>query len=581
MSSPVIVRDLAAELKRFADDLSDTARDLRSALGEMNAAQDEINREFTHTAKCFAQMTLTGLQDEDFHAIGEVAAKIDELGTQGLIFFRDNLVNARASALHAVNQSLDKTVDAEGFQAALREKDDVLAAASSEAEAKNRILSAAKSELSTWKNQTTEDDLVELDEEIARKGGRRLDAENRGYYEVPSLLTAVWRYVTDPTYRTVRRTLEKFGHGKDGSKDAFADLAGFKARLESFKTVIADAQGVYDGAATVQKAAQSARDTLARLGDGIMTDSQMLDTIHAKVASDIKKSPDFMQALADTYAEDFPRNLAFLVAKLTTLATLEKGTQEKLAEIQKSHSKIVEQYEKLSRMQQSLKVRNVDMTDLRRKNDAYRAQSEHYARAARDSWNRTRDYSYDDFRSSGAAQRSGSTSLIEKLFLYQMLTAGNNRGDRAPERSELADNSRFTADLMGINRERAESAGLPPAVFDISKQTAGQMFDLGVNDYRPGDLGLAFDISSGGSSPGRGGVAFDIEEPPPPPPPSRPSSSGGSFGGGGSTFKIGGSRSSTGGGGSSFKIGGGSSRSSSRPSSSSRPIGGGGRTRKL
>lgn len=581
MSSPVAVRDLAAELKRFADNLSQSAKELRAALSEMNAAQAELNSEYADTTKGFASATLTSLDDDDFQALTSVASKVDELGSQSLLYFRDNLIKASAKSLQAVNVTLDNTVDVAGYKDLLRAKEADLAAATREADAKEAVLNAAKGELAVWQNSSTEDDLIALDDEIARKGGRRLTDEFRSYYEVPSLLTAVWRYVTDSTYRQVRWTLEAYGHGKDGSKDAFADMASFRSKLDGHNAAIAAAQAEYDAAAAVQNTARTARDHLANLGADIMTEAQILDAVHDKVGADLKKSPAFVKAAADYYAEDFPGNLNFIIAKLATLEKLEKGTEAKLNEVQTSYKAVADQVEKLSRLQQSLRVRNMDLDDLRRKNDAYRAQCDHYADAARESWNRTRDYSYDDYARRSHTDRS--SRLIEQILLYNMLSANNNRTDRAPSREELSDNSRFTIDLMGVSRDAAQQAGLPSAAFDISERTAGQMASFGLDDYKPGDVNLAFDINSAPTSGYSRGVAFDIDEPPPPPPPPSSSSGfgGGRIGGGGGSFSIGSGRKS-GGGGSSFGIGGGSrSRSSGSSFGGGRKSGGGGKSFKI
>jgi len=589
-NSSVTVRELATELKRFADGLSETATQLRTELAGMGQAQSQINQELSHTAKSFVEKNLTALEGHDFDTMAEIAQNVEELSSQGLAFFRSSLVTQRDRALQTVNESLDKTVDAEGFKATLQEATEAYRAAKGAADEEKSKLDAAKTDLKTWQDNTVENNLVDLDDEIAKKGGLRLTSDNRGYYEVPNIFVAVWRYITNATYRNVRHTLEKYGHGKDG-KDAFADIVNFRKKYEEYNQAISAAQTPYDAALAKQNTAQTVKNRLAGLAGDIKTDAQILSAVQDKVTADLKESPEFMQALAAHYAEDFPRNLPFLFAKLATLDTLQKGTKSKLEDVQLNYEKITDQYRKLSRLQSSLRVKNINLESLRKQNDAYRAECNHYSKAARQAWNRARDYSYDDyFRQRGSTvPKDNSPDLIKTILMYQMLTSGNrDRFDRPPSTSELAKDSRFAADLMGVDKDTARKAGLPDSVFDISDDTAREMAALGVADYRQKErLSATFDIGSksAGARSRRDGIAFDIETPPPPPPlPTRSSSS--SIGGGSNSFKIGssssfGSRSRpSGGGGSSFKIGSSSSRSSSFTRSSS-PRGGGGRSFKI
>lgn len=536
---------LTKELKRFSSELGKVVNELGSELEEMKKMRRALLKEMEDTAEGFVDHTLTGYEGGEFDTMATIAQTVEELGTQGLSYFRDNLLHKREAALNAVNETQDKTVDPDGFHDLLQQAEQTYEAAKDKFEDEAEKLDAAELALDSWRENTMEDDLVELDDKIAKAGGLRLVSDNRSYYEVPSIFVAVWRYVTDSTYRKVRHTLEDFGHLRDG-KDAFADIASFREKFEGFKQAIVSAQELAHAASEEAEKAQTLKDKLSGFSADIITDKQVLAEIQDKVAKDLLKSPEFIEAMAGQYAEDFPRNLAFLVAKLSTLDKLREGTQAKYGAVKENYDEVYDQYKKMKGLRSGLKVRNIDLDDLRKQNDAYRSEVEHYTRAARHARERADGYNYNDF--DYARQRSGSIgsanngpSFIETMLMYQILTAGNRPSQHfeRPTSQDLAKDSRYVTDLMGVDKDTADRAGLPKGVFDISPQTSKEMADLGVKNYKPGDLKLAFDVSSASSYARSKGLAFDIKSPPPPPRRSYSSSSiGGGMGGGGSSFKI-------------------------------------------
>lgn len=559
-------RELAAELKRFAADLNDTADQLRAELAEMVQAEAEIKRELHHTAAKFVGNTITELEGDGFDTTAEIAQTIEELGSQGLTFFRTTLTENSERALKAVNETLDQTVDPQGFQIILEDAEQKYRIAAGTADKAQGQLTAARAALKKWKDASVEDDLVDLDDAIATKGGLRLNSDNRSFYEPPNIFVAVGRYLRSSSYRSVRRALEAYGHGRDG-KDAFGDLANFREEYKRYNQDINAAQTAFNEAEGKKDTAAAAKDRFAGFARDIKTDAQILQAVQDKVVKDLIDCPAFITAMASHFEEDFPRNLPFLVAKLNTLDKLAKGTEGKLEDVQAKYTKVTDQYQKLSRLQQSIKVKT-DLDALRRNNAAHSAECQNYTKAARRAWQRAKEASYEDYHRHGGEAGRNSTDLFQTMLIYQMLTSGSrDRYDRVPSKNELADDSRFAADLMGVDKDAARKAGLPDEAFDISPATAREMSDFGVSDYKPGTL--AFDIGKSSSS-RNAGLAFDIVEPP------RPSSSSSSPSIG-STF--GSSSRRSGGGGSSFKIGGSSSRNS--PGSGGGRKGGGGGSFKI
>lgn len=488
-------RELANELGRFAEDLKQTADELRTELASMKQAKEDISDEISSTAQDFVANTLDELEGDEFDTIAEIGQNVPELGSQGLAFYRKKLTDNRDSTLQAVNETLDVAVDAAGFQAALQNAEETYTAASGKASAAYTELGSAQSAFDDWKKSTTKDDLVELDDEIAEKGGHRLTADNKDYYK-PSL----WKYITSSTFRTVRHALDEYGHGTDG-KDAFADLENFRGEYKGYEDAITNAQADYEAAEAEKEGAENVIRKLRGAADDIKTDEQILEAVQAKVAQDLVDCPEFIIAMAKHYEEDFPRNLPLLIAKQDTLGKLIEGTQGKLSDVQNKYTEISRQFERMSRLRPNQKVKG-DLDQISRRNKAKTAEYRRYRNAARDSWTRTRDYEWDYDRNRTVYINEGP-DLLTTLLIYDILSDRNSHYDHVPGAGEFQpdENANFAADLIGVDQEAGEELGLPGETFELSEEASEEMAGFGFEDYQPGET---FDAEEG--------ETFEIEE---------------------------------------------------------------------
>lgn len=508
--STTSARELANELGRFAQDLKESAEKLRTELGEMKTARGGIQEELAFTATSFVESTLTELTGEEFDTIAEIAQNVPELSSQGLAFFRKKLTDARDEALQAANEILEGTVNAEDFQNILAEATATSESASAKVDEAEARLEAAQSALQQWEDTSVEDDLVRLDQTITENGGLTLSSDNREYYEPTGIFSKAWKSMTGGSdYRAVRAALEEYGHGENG-KDAFADLANFKEKYAEFNGAIEAAGAEFTAATDEHMTAQSQVRQLSGLADEIKTDGQLLDTVQQKVADDLKKSPEFIKAMAAHYEEDFPRNLPLLVAKLGTLTKLEDGTEKKLEAVQANYRKVTDQYEKLSRLRPNTKIKG-DLEKIKKRNQASAKEYDRYTRSAGRSWRRTRDYDYDR-----TVYVDNSPSLLETMILIELLSPDDHHHYGTDTSNFVADaDSSFTASLMGVDEEVAGEIGLPGEVFEIDEELAAEMSDLGIDDYAAGDM--TFDIENPdagddfGASSGAGDT-FEIQE---------------------------------------------------------------------
>jgi hypothetical protein len=483
-------RELSMELSRFAEDLKQTADELRGELSEMKQAKTDITEELSHTAKTFSENTLTELEGDDFDTIAEIAQNVEELSSQSLSYVRRDMTTERDRALQTINETLDEAVDAEGFQQALADAREASGNARQKAAAAQNELEEAKSALLQWEETSTEDDLVRLNDAIAKTGGIDLAQDNRSFYEA-RLLVSTWRYITNSSYRKVRHALDEYGHGQDG-KDAFADLPNFKDKYDTFNAAIENAQATYDQAIEEQQTANAKVDTFRQAGN-VKTDEQILEALQEKVANDLVSCPAFITAMAKHYAEDFPRNLALLVAKKDTLEKLEKGTQDKLSQAQTNYSQITDQYSKMSRLRPHTKIKG-DLDKIKKRNRASSASYKRYRHAARNGWTRTRDYDWDYNNGTRTVYVDTGPSYFETMLIYNMMFDHDHHHHHYHHGNEQGqfyadENASFSADLMGVDKEAGEAMGLPGETFELSEAAAAEFNDIGVDDdFEPGNM---------------------------------------------------------------------------------------------
>jgi hypothetical protein len=429
-NSTTTARELTNELERFANDLKDTANKLGTELTEMRQAQTDISEELVSAAKSFLDNTLTELYGNEFDTIAEIAQNLESLGTQGLTFFRNSLIEKRDSALANINKTLDHTIDIAKFNTILAEAQQAFDDACTKASNAHSELDQAQQDLKEWEDNTVEDDLVRLDQDIREKGGVNLNTDN---------------------------------------KSAFADLTNFREKYDNFNAAILAAETNYESANSEKSKAENLIGKLSLAADQIKTNEEILETVQNKLVKDLKSSPDFIIAMAEHYEEDFPRKLPLLFAKLNLLSKLEAGTSDKLETVQNRYKETSLQYSKMSQLRPNQRIKG-DLEAIQKHNKATTSEFKRYGIAARDSWRRTRDYEWN-LNTNGSADANNGPNHLETLLIYNMLSDNDSHYDHVPSKKEFHadENSRFVADLAGIDQETGKNIGLPSDTFKFSE----------------------------------------------------------------------------------------------------------------
>lgn len=483
-------RELANELGSYAASLRTTAQELGAEIQKIQTAQNELKEEYKATALTFIKSTLSDLNGDGFESFSKLAQSSSAIGGQSLTYARQKLLDARESALKDVNEHLDSVVDVDGFLA-------VKATASAEKKTAGDAVTAAESVLDTVKAQQkawTKTDgykFVQLEKTVTANGAPALTPENRSYYEPTNLLSAFTNHVTrSESYKAVRKALVEYDNGENG-KDIFADMAshrntadGYETQTKAAKQDIADAQAAYEKAnAKLQSFASNA--------DDIRTDDQILELLQ-KNAAGYLEIPEFMQAVAEHYAEDFPSALPLLAAKQATMVKLIENAGKKQAEVMELYQNVAKQQRTAEKYSPSTKL-PVDLDAVRAQNQKGREHYDNYTRATRDSYNRTRTYT----PSRDVVYVNQGPSFLEYMIWDNILHSHdrhdtvyiNNGSTPVPTLSP------YSADLLGVNKDNAASynLNLPDNVFDALPAN-NNGFDFGTqSDVLDRQIESAFD----------------------------------------------------------------------------------------
>lgn len=461
--------ELANELATFAASLKDTARALDAEVQNIESNLAEIKEERDAAIGAFVEATLTDINGEQVDVLSALAAQDAEVGGQSLSFVRNKMVQERETALAAVNGVLEGVTDAEGVQnavAALENKYEEATQAHIKAESDE---DAASNALGAW-SKAPEYKLVTLSDEIQSKGGLAVNQDNRAYYEPKDIFTAAYRFLTrDALYRDVRRALVAYGHEEDG-KDAFAEMANYRAKTQDLRTQSEAATAARAAAQQTRSEARAALVSLDRKADDIHTDAQILAALRAQLTEDLAV-PSYAGAVAAHYAEDFPQAVPLLSAKANVLEKLRAGAQEKLEAINANILAVLKQQADVAKLRAGTEL-NVDIEEVRRQNGARRAEYDNYTTATRESWNRTRSYEYNRPVET-TTDRSGP-DLLQWLLIMHILNDDNNRPSST---------SSYTTDILKLDRQEAVSHGVSERAFDISPEVSRKMEELGITQY--------------------------------------------------------------------------------------------------
>lgn len=493
-------REVAQELGGFTRSLRESGQKLEQEIANINTAKAGIKEELDDTIKTFVKNTLTDIKGEKFDEIARIAQGVPELGAQGLAFYLKKLTDSRDSALATVNASLDETIDVEGFQDRYTAAKSAAEAAGAKVSTASAASDTAEAAIRSWQ-KTADFEFVALDKKITSEGGVALTADNRAFYEPKNIFAAAWNYMTKGAqYREVRGALKEYGHGKNG-KDAFADLAGFKAKDSQLAQTFTDSEATLAAAQAEQTAAKGLLSKFGAAAGQIKSDAELLTLVQDKVVSYFS-TPEFTTAISKQYGEDFPRSIPLLTAKTDTLTKLEEGVQAKLDTVNANYLQASTQYAKLSKLPAYQKL-NVDMDDLQKRNRARVQEYDNYATAANQSWNRTTSWS----PSPSVVYVDNSPSFFEMMLIADMMNS--NRNYNYNERIDFVPTpvSSYQADLMGLNNQSAQQLGIPESVFDTSPAIQQQMADIGISDYKTNDFlfdsapaGIANDNSNASSA---------------------------------------------------------------------------------
>jgi len=474
-------REVAQELGGFTRSLRESGQKLEQEIANINTAKAGIKEELDDTIKTFVKNTLTDIKGEKFDEIARIAQGVPELGAQGLAFYLKKLTDSRESALATVNASLDETIDVDGFQERYTAAKAAADAAGTKVATASAASDTAEAAIRTWQ-KSADFEFVALDKKITNEGGVALTADNRAFYEPKNIFAAAWNYMTKGAqYREVRGALKEYGHGKNG-KDAFADLAGFKAKDEQLAKAFDTAEATVAAAQAEQAAAKALVSKFGAAAGQIKTDAELLTLVQDKVVSYFN-TPEFTTAISKQYGEDFPRSIPLLTAKTDTLTKLEEGVQAKLDTVNANYLQASAQYAKLSKLPAYQKI-GVDMDDLQKRNRARIQEYDNYATAANQSWNRTTSWS----PSPSVVYVDNSPSFFEMMLIADMMNS--NRNYNYNERIDFVPTpvSSYQADLMGLNNQSAQQFGIPESVFDTSPAIQQQMADIGISDYNTNDF---------------------------------------------------------------------------------------------
>ncbi len=499
-NQPATAREVALELGSFTQQLRSAAQKLADEKANIEKAKTEIKEELDDTVKTFVRTTFTSLTDGKIDDLSRVSQNVPELGAQSVSFYVKKLQLNRDDALKQINASLTDTIDADGFQKRYQEAQEAVQTAATAGETARQAAAKASSDLSAWQ-QTGKYELVQLDEKIKKSGGVELTSDNRAFYEPKNLFQKAWWFVTKgEQYREVRKAMKDYGH-KQGTKDAFSDLAAAKTENAGFEQAVATANNAAQTAAATQQAASTLVRQFGQVESQIKTDDQILALAQDKIASYFA-TPAFVTAIKGQYGEDFPASVPLMIAKVATLDKLEEGVDTKIQTANDNYTKAAEQYAKISRVPAYKKV-DVDMAELQARNRARIQEYDNYATAANQSWNRTRSYNPP----STVVYVDRSPDFFELMLLNDMLNS--NRTYEVHNHYDYSPNpvSSYTTELMGVDKSQASTLGVPASVFDTSPEVQKQMSDLGVDNYQTNDL--LFDTPAAASGNSGLGSTFD------------------------------------------------------------------------
>lgn len=474
-------REVALELGSFTQQLKAASDKLQTEKQNINTAKSEIKEELDDTVKTFVKTTFTSLTDGKFDELSRTSQNVPELGAQSVSFYIKKLQLNRDEALKSINASLSETIDAEGFQQRYtKAQDDSKAAATAESTARGAAR-VATTDINNWQ-RTGDYEFIQMDKRVSEAGLPALTSDNRAFYEPKNFIQKAWWAMTKGSeYRGVRKALKDYGHGV-GPKDAFADLAGFKAKDASLQAALTTANTAEQTAAATQQTANALVRQFGQVEAQVKTDDQILGLAQDKVASYFS-TPAFVTAIKGQYGEDFPASVPLMIAKMSTLDKLEEGVDAKIQTANANYTAAAKQYNQISRVPAYKKV-NVDMDDLQKRNRARIQEYDNYATAANQSWTRTKSYA----PTHTTIYVDRSPSFFEMMLLNDMLNSHrsyqvNNYNNYNPNPM-----SSYTTDLMGVDRTQAAAQGIPAAVFDTSPEVKQQMQDIGIQDYKTNDF---------------------------------------------------------------------------------------------
>ena len=474
-------REVALELGSFTQQLKAASDKLQTEKQNINTAKAEIKEELDDTVKTFVKTTFTSLTDGKLDDLSRTAQNVPELGAQSISFFVKKIQLNSDEALKSINASLTETIDAEGFQQRYaKAKEDSQAAATAEATAR-AAAGKASTDISSWQ-KTGDYEFIQMDKRVAEAGLPALTSDNRAFYEPKNFIQKAWWAMTKGSeYRGVRKALKDYGHGV-GPKDAFADLAGFKAKDATLEAALTTANTAQQTAAETKQTANTLVRQFGQVESQIKTDDQILAAAQDKIATYFS-TPAFVTAIKGQYGEDFPASVPLMIAKMATLDKLEEGVDAKIQTANANYTSAAAQYAKISRVPAYKKV-NVDMDDLQKRNRARIQEYDNYATAANQSWTRTKSYA----PTHTTVYVDRSPSFFELMLLNDMLNSQrsyqvNNYNNYNPNPM-----SSYTTDLMGVDKSQAVAQGIPAAVFDTSPEVKQQMQDIGIQDYKTNDF---------------------------------------------------------------------------------------------
>ncbi len=485
-------RELANELGSFTRELKNSASALQTEISNIEAAKTEIHEELKDTIKSFVVNTLSDLNGAEFDIIASLAENVPELGGHGIAYYRKKMIEERDAALQTANEIMSQTVDAADFQSVISTASEAVKSAKKDWKFVKEQADATYRELAEFR-QSEKYSYVKLAETIASHGSKPLSQDNSDYYTPTNIFTAIIKWCTeDANYRAVRKALVKYGHGEDG-KDFFADIAGF----EGTSLVLEDAYESNQKLLKAQEdAVRQANDTLEKfsgIASRVKTDDQILEAIQLKVVNYLM-TPEFIKVTSGQFAEDFPRNISLMTAKLETLDKLQNGAEGKLNELNDNILKVTQQYNRVNKMKSYAEVR-VDLDQMRQQHSARRMHYDNYARATGESWSRTRSYEPP----ASVVYVDNSPSFFQTMLMYDMLTSHRSY-DVMHDRSSFASSplSPYTAGMMGMDRQSADAYGVPDSVF-TSPEVEQQMADMGIDNYHAGNFSFTADESNVGS----------------------------------------------------------------------------------